>query len=77
MKTIAAALGMQIAPYLAHVISSGTLSSKLVTASCFAGLEECDASTMPLIHSYILERGGNFDAERLAIEALGYLGTHG
>ncbi|MCG8430172.1 MAG: TIR domain-containing protein, partial [Candidatus Omnitrophica bacterium] len=73
LRSVAETLGPQIVPHLSLAISSGSWLSKLRAAPCFAGLQATSEVKAPLIK--ILEKGGDFDAERLAIEALGFLGA--
>ncbi len=66
-------LGAGIAPYLTDVIRRGEWFAKTAAAKCFGGLHPTDAVVDPLVA--ILEEGGDFDAERPAVESLGFLGA--
>jgi HEAT repeat protein len=75
LKQIASALGGRIIPHLVHVIAKGPWYSKQAAAACFSGFSCSDEAERPLLD--LLKEGGNFDAERLAVEALGRLGADG
>jgi hypothetical protein len=75
LKQIASALGGRITPHLVRVIAKGPWGSKQAAAACFSGLSCSDEAERLLID--LLKDGENFDAERLAVEALGRLGAHG
>src|SRR5215211_4937548 len=73
LKYVTSILGNKILPHLVRAISTGPWRSKTKAAICFSGLKDSDETEQPLIQ--ILQRGSNFDAERLAIESLGRLGA--
>lgn len=75
LKQVASALGERIVPHLVRVISTAPWGSKQVAAACFSGLSRSDEAERLLID--LLKEGGNFDVERLAVEALGRLGVDG
>jgi len=73
LKSVALRLGPAIAGYLARTIAEGQWHSKRAAAACYAGFETNPDIEAPLVA--MLERGGDFDAERIAIEALTNLGA--
>jgi hypothetical protein len=73
LKSLGQELGPQIVPHLLRVLSEAPWSSKTSATPCFGGFPANDAIVSPVIG--ILKRGGDFDAERKAIEALGYIGA--
>src|SRR5918995_441363 len=73
LKAVALRLGPSIADYLASVIANSHWHSKRAAASCYGAFEDSPAVEAPLVA--ILERRGDFDAERIAIEALTNLGA--
>jgi hypothetical protein len=73
LKSVSERLGPSIVPYLTRVIEEGPWFSKANAAACFAGFEDRREIEAPLLA--VLERASDFDAERLAIEALTYLGA--
>ncbi len=73
LRSVASTLGVQIVPHLVRAISSAPWGSKMTAAICFSGLTSSHETEGPLIE--ILKSAGDFDAERLAIESLGRLGT--
>lgn len=75
LKEMASALGERIVSHLVRVIAKGSWDSKVAAAACFSGLGRSDEAERALID--LLKEGGNFDAERLAVEALGRLGADG
>jgi hypothetical protein len=75
LKSVATVLGPGIVPYLVRVIEKGEWSAKLAASPCFAGFEDHPEIEAPLLR--VLEKADDFDAERIAIEALGYLGADG
>jgi HEAT repeat protein len=75
LKQIASALGGRIVPHLVRVIATAPWGAKQAAAACFSGLIPSDEVERPLID--LLKASGNFDAERLAVEALGRLGADG
>jgi HEAT repeat protein len=75
LKQIASALGGRIAPHLARAIATAPWGSKQAAAACYSGLSRSDEAESPLIE--LLEKGGNFDVERNAVEALGRVGADG
>lgn len=76
LKAAAEILGPGIVPHLVNVISSGPWRSKILASPCFAGLQAFN-ETLDAGLIRILEQGRDVDAERIAIEALGYLGAEG
>ncbi len=73
LKAIAERLGASIAPYLARVIAEGNWFAKMSAAACYAGLDNSPEIEEPLLS--VLRKSGDFDAERMAIEALTFLGA--
>ena len=64
-----------IANSLARCISEERWATKGAAACCFGGFAGVPGLEAPLVE--IFERSGDFDAERMAIEALGRLGADG
>lgn len=75
LEQVASALGERIVPHLVRAIAEAPWGSKRAAAACFSGLRDSDEVAMPLVE--LLEKGRNFETERLAIEALGRLGASG
>ena len=75
LKALAKALGPSIVTTLVETIEHGGWFTKGAASAMFAGLTPTNQTMMPLVS--ILERDSDFDAQRIAIEALGYLRAYG
>lgn len=75
LARLAQAWGPAIAPHLVRALREGSWDTKLAAVQFFSGLGRNPAIEASLVA--ILKEGGDFDAERHALEALGRLGADG
>jgi HEAT repeat protein len=75
LKSVALRVGPTIAPYLSRVIAEGSWLSKGAAALCYAGFDDGPEIEAPLLA--ILQHASDFDAERMAVDALTQLGADG
>jgi hypothetical protein len=73
LESLARSIGSSAIPWLARVIQEGEWQSKRAAARCF-GAFTFHAGADQLIVA-ILDRGADFDAERMAVEALAWMGA--
>jgi len=74
LKMLGQDLGSKIAPHLLKVLIEAPWNSKTSATPCYGGIEATNKIVTPIID--ILKHGENFENERMAIEALGYLGAN-
>ena len=75
LAQLTAGLGPAVIPHLGRCLAGGGWNSKMLASACYAGLKDTPEAQAPLLA--IFEAGGDFDAERLAVEAMGRLGADG
>lgn len=74
LRRLAVSAGASAVDYLTQVVEHGSWTSQQSAAPAFAGLRDQKADAAHKLVG-VLEKG-EVDAQRLAIEALGYLGAH-
>ena len=72
---LAQSWGDEIVPHLEKCLREGSWAARTASAPLFGGLQGSSSAERVLIE--ILEGGHNFDAERMAVEAVGWLGADG
>lgn len=73
LAKLAAAIGANAVDYLIHVMRNGSWQSMLSAAPAFAGLRQYKQRATNGLEDILMH--GEIDSQRLAIEALGYLGA--